>query len=287
MEYNCNSASPMLNTTINPVNTIQTTGSLAPYGVGTLATYGNNSEYYTGGENSIFDTAIKSQETNYTLTSRSISNNYDYAYQGNVKSATATAQTAEVQKLANDLCNLIANNQLDEFVEHWKTFKTAVAQNSIYSQAVDTSNSKEIAAMAEIVFQKFTGYDIREILNNTANSSAINGLMIGGSFGLAGTSMSVDDCLSYISGTKTKVSTKATEIACAAGGGAITSLAAVLGGSTLLKAADFVFNSADSSFTKGWTIKNTGKAALATAIVGTGLSAIISLFRVNENNVDT
>ena len=270
MEYNCNSASPMLNTTINPVNTIQTTGSLAPYGVGTLATYGNNSEYYTGGENSIFDTAIKSQETNYTLTSRSISNNYDYAYQGNVKSATATAQTAEVKKLANDLCNLVANNQLDEFVEHWKTFKTAVAQNSIYSQAVDTSNSKEIAAMAEIVFQKFTGYDIREILNNTANSSAINGLMIGGSFGLAGTSMSVDDCLSYISGTKTKVSTKAT---------------AVLGGSTLLKAADFVFNSGD--FTKGWNIKNTGKAALATAIVGTGLSAIISLFRVNENNVDT
>ena len=287
MDYNCNNISPMLNTSMNPVNAIQTTGSLTPYGVGTLATYGNTSEYYTGGENSIFDTAIKSQETNYTLTSRSISNNYDYAYQGNVASATATAQTAEVQKLANDLCNLVANNQLDEFVEHWEAFKTAVAQNSIYSQAVDTSNSKEIAAMAEVVFQEFTGYNIREILNNTANSSAINGLMIGGSFGLAGTSMSVDDCLSYINGTKTKVSTKATEVACAAGGGALTSAATVLGGSTLLKAADLVFNSGSSSFTQNWNIKNTGKAALATALIGTVLSAGISLFRVNEDNVDT
>ena len=286
MDYSYSNAAPMLNTTMNSANTVQATSTLMPYGVGTLASYGSTNSYYTGGENSIFDTAIKSQETNQTMTSQSMTNNYNNAYQGNVLAATATAQTAEVHKFANDLCNLIANNQLDEFVEHWEAFKTAVSQNSIYSQAVDTSNGKEVAAMAERVFQQLTGYSIQEILRNTANSSATNGLIIGGSLGIAGTSMSVDDCLSYINGTDTKISTKATEVACAAGGGALISSAAVFGGSTLLQAADFVFNG-KTTFTNNWKLRGKGKAALGTAIAGAVFSAIVSGFRINGNDVDT
>ena len=114
MTYNYTNASPMMNTTMGTTGTTATTGTLMPYA--TLGTYGNVNSYYTGGTNSVFDYALKSQDTNQTMTSQSMTNNYNNAYQGNVLSATATAQTAEVQKLATDISNIIQNNQLNQFV---------------------------------------------------------------------------------------------------------------------------------------------------------------------------
>lgn len=272
MSYSYNNALPMINTSANSANVIPTTGTMMSYG--TLGTYGNVNSYYTGGANSIFDTALKSQETNQTMTSQSMTNNYSNAYQGNVLAATATAQTAEVQKFATDICNLIKNNQLTQFKEKWEDFKTAVAQNSIYSQAIDTSDAKQVAAMAEQVFQQLTGYSIQNVLKNTSDNSFMNGVKSGASLSFWGSGTSQDDALAYLSETEVRTSSKFAEGIGGVVGGALTGGAGSMAVVGAVNGIATVFGGTKVPI----PTKNLGKiglgSTLAMAVVGLGSSIV-------------
>lgn len=279
MSYNYTNTLPMMNTTMNTTGTMPITGTMMPYA--TLGTYGNVNSYYTGGTNSVFDYALKSQDTNQTMTSQSMTNSYNNAYQGNVLSATATAQTAEVQKLATDICNLVQNNQLSLFKEKWEDFKTAVASNSIYSQAVDTSNSKEIAAMAEQVFQQLTGYSIQEILKNTSDSSFMNGVKSGTSLSIWGSGTSQDDALAYISGTEVRASSQIAEGFGGTVGGAAGAASASMVGVGLVDGVAAVFGNKNNLPISG---KYLGQIATGAGLIGAIVGLGSSIYRMNQDD---
>lgn len=269
MTYNYTNTSPMMTTNMSTTGTMPVTGTMMPYG--TLGTYGNVNSYYTGGTNSVFDYALKSQDTNQTMMAQSMTNNYNNAYQGNVLAATATAQTAEVVKNATDICNIVQNNQLDQFKELWDKFETSVAKNPIYSQSIDSSNGKAVSAMAERVFQDITGYSIQTILKKTSDSSFMNGIKSGASLGMWGCSTSQDDALAYISGTDAKFSSYLAEgVGGGAIGGALSGSAGVLGGIGLIDGVAAVFG-----YDAPVSGKRAGQAATVCAIVG-GVAGIVS-----------
>ncbi len=262
MTYNYTNSMPMMTTTMNTTGAMPVTGTLMPYS--TLGTYG-----YYGGANSIFDYALKSQDTNQTMTSQAMTNNYNNAYQGNVLSATATGQTTEVQKLAKDMCNLIQNNQLDQFLEKWEEFKLAVSQNPIYSQAIDTSDGKAVSAMAESVFQELTGYSIQDVLQSTSDNSFINGMKSGSSLGAWGNGTSRDDALAYLSGTETRASSQFAEVFGGATGGSLTAAGGTM---AVVGAVDGIA----TVFGKEAPIKskNLGKISLVAAFAGLAVGSI-------------
>lgn len=274
MTYNYTNTTPMMTTTMSTTGTLMT-GTLTPYS--TLGTYGNY-----GGANSIFDYALKSQDTNQTMTSQAMTNNYNNAYQGNVLSATATGQTTEVQKLAKDMCNLIQNNQLDQFLEKWEEFKLAVAQNPIYSQAIDTSDGKAVSAMAESVFQELTGYSIQDVLQSTSDNAFINGMKSGSSLGAWGSGTSRDDALAYLSGTEVRASSQSAEVIGGATGGSLTAAGGTM---AVVGAIDGIA----TVFGKEAPIKskNLGKISLIAAFAGLAvgsLSAGIKMIQDKETN---
>lgn len=247
----------------------------------TLGTYGNVNSYWTGATSSIFDYALKSQDTNQAMTSQSMTNNYNNAYQGNVLSATAMAQTTEVQKLATDICNIIRNNQLSQFKDKWEDFKVAVAQNSIYSQAIDTSNGNQVTAMAESVFQQLTSYSIQEILKNTSDNSFMNGVKSGASLGFWGSGTSQDDALAYISETDVKNSSKIAEAFGGTVGGAVTGAAGSMVITALVDGVSAVFgNSKDLPISAG----SLGKISTASGITGALFGLISSIYRMNQDD---
>lgn len=280
MTYNYTNTSPMMNASMCSANTMPMSGGLMPYS--TLGTYGNVNSYYTGGTNSVFDYALKSQDTNQTMTSQSMTNNYNNAYQGNVLAATATGQTTEVQKLAKDICNLVQNNQLNQFIDKWEEFKLTVAQNPIYSQAIDTSDGKAVSAMAESVFLELTGYSIQDVIKSTSDNSFINGMKSGASFSLWGNGTSRDDALAYLSGTDARFSSQFEEVVGGSAGGALSlsaGTAAVIG---VVDGVSKVFN--DKIPIAG---KHLGKASLAMGLAGLvvgGISAGVKMVQDKEVN---
>lgn len=275
MTYNYTNTSPMMTTNMSTTGTMPVTGTMMPYG--TLGTYGNVNSYYTGGTNSVFDYALKSQDTNQTMMAQSMTNNYNNAYQGNVLAATATAQTAEVVKNATDICNIVQNNQLDQFKELWDKFETSVAKNPIYSQSIDSSNGKAVSAMAERVFQDITGYSIQTILKKTSDSSFMNGIKSGASLGMWGCSTSQDDALAYISKTDTKASSIFAEsVGGGAIGGALSGSAGALGTIGLVDGVAAVFG--HDAPVSG---KRAGQAATVLAIVGAVAGMVSSSIKAN------
>ncbi len=267
------------NTTMNTTGTMPVTGAMMPYS--TLGTYGNVSSYYTGGTNSVFDYALKSQDTNQTMTSQSMTNSYNNAYQGNVLSATAKAQIAEVQKFATDICNLVQNNQLSQFKEKWEGFKTAVAQNSIYSQAIDTSDAKQVAAMAEQVFQQLTGYSIQEIIKNTSDNAFMNGVKSGASLSFWGSGTSQDDALAYLSETEVRTSSKFAEGIGGAVGGATAGAAGSMAVVGAIDSISAIFRDKSSLPISGGSL---GKIATGFGLAGAAVGLGASIFRMCQDD---
>lgn len=285
MSYSYNSTTQMPNTSMNTaMNTLNSMSSAGTMMIGTLGTNGTVNSFLTGGTNSIFDTQLKAQETNQALTAQAMKNTHDNNYQGSVLAASAMAQTAVPLKYANDIVEISGNNTLINFFSLWDKYEDAVASNSVYGQTINTSKPEERRALAMRVFKELTGYSIQEVLKKAADSSATNGLKTGASFGLAGSSTSADDCIAYLNGTETKLSTKATEVASGSAGGALVLSSASIGTIGLGKVIDVAF---ETNITKNIKGKDLGRVGLVAAAVGAVASAVITGFKINDDSSQT
>lgn len=284
MSYSYNSTTQMPNTSMNTaMNTLNSMSSAGTMMVGTLGANGTVNSYFTGGGNSIFDTQLKAQETNQALTAQSMKNNYDNNYQGSVFAASSEACYAECKKIASDMDILSSSGDIDTVYQKWFVdFPKAVVKNPIIAQAINISDSDEVKAMCESVFQQLTGYTIVEFIKNKLDDNFMNGAKGGCSFGAWGSKITKSEFLAALGEGEARTSSYISEGFGGTVGGALGGAAVSMVGTGLINATVSIFGGEGKEVPIATS--NLGKIATGFAIGGALIGCASTVIRMCQSD---